>query len=394
MNWLHRAGAILLVAASGHALAWDRNNWPTRITFKDGTELAASLSFQYDANRFSNDTLPDGSHRFEDDEGLRRREFGFSVRKRGVWDAGAVYDFQAEQFLDVYARVQTKALFGQDFGALRVGQSKTPVGFEGVTSSRATSFLETALPTQAIHANRRIGIDWALERRHWIINLGYYDGDLAGDNDGPTTGGRVAWTPIKAEGNVLHLGVAASRESPQRTTNGRGQPVVPAARFRARPEAGLTDVRLVDSGALTRADDIDRVGLEALWIAGPWSVQGEYLSARASREADLPAFRAEGFYVFGSWVVTGESRPYSNGNSGNLKPKGRYGAVELLLRYSELDLDDGVIRGGHGRNWTLGLNWYLDTHFKIQANLVHARSDRNGLALDPRIAQARFQVIF
>ncbi|WP_440221773.1 OprO/OprP family phosphate-selective porin [Dokdonella sp. MW10] len=386
--------ALLLVAASTSAAAWDRNDWPTKVTFDDGTELGASLSFQYDLNRFSNDTLPDGSARFADDEGFRRREFGFSVRKKGVWDAGAVFDFEAHQFLDVYARVQSKALFGRDLGAFRIGQTKTPVGFEGVTSSRATSFLETALPTQAIHANRRIGIDWALERPTWILNLGAYDGDLAGDFDGPTVGGRVAWTPIKADGHVLHLGVAATRESPDTTSNGRGDTVLPSARFRSRPEAGLTDIRLVDSGSLSRVEDIDRTGLEALWIDGPFSVQGEYLRARAARDGDLADYRADGWYAFGSWVVTGESRPYSGGNSGNIKPKGRWGAVELLLRYSALDLDDRLVRGGRQHDWTLGANWYLDTHFKLQANVIRATSDRGTLALDPHIVAVRAQVIF
>src|SRR2546427_8358885 len=41
-----------------------------------------------------------------------------------------------------------------------------------------------------------------------------------------------------------------------------------SARLRARPEAGLTDIRYVDSGALVTADQIRRTGLEGIWIRG------------------------------------------------------------------------------------------------------------------------------
>jgi phosphate-selective porin OprO/OprP len=388
------AAAAVLVAATGHANAYDRNDWPNHVVLDDGTDIGLSLNYQYDLNRYSDDTLPDGSHRFEDSNTFRRREFGFFVKKKGVYDAGALFDFQAKQWQDVYARVQTKAWFGEDYGAVRVGQTKTLLSFEGVTSSRATSFLETSLPVQAIFENRRIGIDWAFERPAYLLNAGYYGADLQGDNDGSTIAGRVAWTPLKAEGSVLHLGIAASRESPDDTVDGQGRDVLASARLRARPEAGLTTIRLVDSGSLSHVDDIDRYGLEALWIGGPWSVQGEYLGANVSRNDGLPDYSGHGFYVFGSWVVTGESRPYSGGNTGNIKPKGTFGAVELLLRYSDLDLDDGAIRGGRQHDWTLGANWIIDQHFKLQANYIRAFSDRGSLTLDPRILAVRAQVIF
>ena len=65
--------------------------------------------------------------------------------------------------------------------------------------------------------------------------------------------------PRKSAGDVLHLGIAGSRERPDSST----------ARMRARPEVGLTDVRLVDTGTLAGVDAIRRVGLEGLWIHGP-----------------------------------------------------------------------------------------------------------------------------
>lgn len=388
----------VIAAASfhtGQVPAYDFDDWPVHHTFGDGTDLALTGVYRYDLNDFGNDALPDGRSRFEDSHTNRRKELGLTLKKKGVYDAVIGYEYQGRSWLDTNLRVQSKALFGTDYGAFRFGYSKTPVGFEGVTSTKATSFLELALPVQALYEGRRTGVDWAFERPRWLVNVGYYWGqDLQGDNDGTTIAARLAWTPHKRDGDVVHLGISASEERPDATTDGRGVRTLPVARFRSIPEAGLTSVRLVDSGTLSNVDDIRRYGLEALWIGGPWSVQGELLNVDVGRKGGKPGYDAGGFYVFGSWILTGESRPYSGGNTGNLKPKGAWGAWELLLRYSQLDLDDGAIRGGRQRDWTLGANWYLTQHFKFQANYIQASSDRAGLSLDPRILELRAQVQF
>lgn len=366
------------------------SHWPTHHLFADGTDLGIALKYQYDVDRFSHD-----AGRLADAQTNRRKELGAYVKKKGVYDATAVYDFQARSWLDVFARVQTRALFGTDAGALRAGFSKTPVGFEGNTGTGSTTFLETALPTQAIYAGRRIGVDWALVRPAWLVNAGYYwGGDLQGDSDGHMAALRAAWTPRNAPGDVLHLGVSASRENPDGRIDSRGLRAPPAARLRARPEAGLTAVRLVDSGSLAPVDHIDRKGLEALWIGGPWSLQGEYLDARVKRADGRPSYRGKGWYAFASWVVTGESRGYSSGNVGDVTPKGTFGAVELAVRYSELDLDDAPVFGGTECDWTVGANWYLNRYLKLQGNVVHARSNRRGLAVDPNVIELRAQIAF
>jgi phosphate-selective porin OprO/OprP len=366
-----------------------RTNWPTHYVFADGTDLGLSVKYQYDIDRFSHD---DGL--YEDAQTNRRKEFGFFIRKKGVYDATAVFDFQSKTWLDVFFRLQTKALLNDDYGAVRVGLMKTPVGFEGNTSTGTTSFLEQSLPMQAVYANRRIGVDWALTRHDYLVQLGYYNGgNLQGDLDGRMVAGRAAWTPWNEPGNVLHLGGSVSRETPHGTTDGRDRYTPPSIRLRALPEAGLTTQRLIDSGVLSVAEHVDRRGLEGLWIHGPWSVQSEYLDAKVNL-VDKPAYEAHGWYAFGSWVATGESRPYSGGNVSDVVPKGPWGALEFLVRYSTLDLDDGPTLGGTEHDWTLGSNWYLTKYLKLQANYVRAFSDRRDLRVDPHVFEVRAQVMF
>lgn len=364
-------------------------NWPTHYVFADGTDLGLALKYQYDVDRFSGD-----AGRLPDAQANRRKEFGFYVKEKGVYEATMVYDFQARAWLDTYLRVQSKALLGRDMGALRAGFSKTPVGLEGNTGTGNTTFLETALPTQAIYANRRLGVDWAWERPHYLVDAGYYrGGDLNGGSDGRMLAARVAWVPRNQPGDVLHLGLAASTEAPAGTLDGRGLYMPPSVRLRARPEAALA-ARLVDSGTLAPGARVDRVGFEGLWIGGPWSLQGEYLHAAVRLADGRPDYTACGYYVFASWIVTGESRPYAGGNIGNLVPRGRYGALELALRYSELDLDDAPVLGGHESDWTLGANWYLNRYLKLQANYVWARSSRRGLVANPDVLELRAQIQF
>ena len=371
------------------ARAADVNNWPIKYTTAGGTEWALYGNYQYDwMDVHHSDTI-------EDSHTNRRKEFGFTAKKKGEWDALVYFDFQSRQWLDVYWRMETKWLFGQDYGKLRFGYSKLPVGFEGVTSARSDSFVEIALPLQAVYETRRTGVDWAYERPSYLLNLGYYFGqDLQGDNDGTTVAARGAWTPLKQEGEVLHLGVSASVEHPDGSTDGRGIYHSASARWRSRPEVGLTTVRLIDSGTLSHADSNTRLGLEGLWIQGPLSFQGEYLRAHTKRTDGLADYTADGWYLFGSYVLTGESRPYSAGNVSNLKPRNPWGAVELLVRYSALDLDDGKVRGGREHDLTFGANWYLTQHFKFQANYVKAHSTHLGKRQDPDVVEVRAQVYF
>src|SRR6185312_1012045 len=223
-------GASMMLAAMP-AMAQDYyflGDWPTHRAFADGTDFGVTGLYQYDVNDFSHD---DGLLR--DAHTNRRKYFAVYLKKNGVYDAKAEFDFQSKKWQDVFLRVQSKALFGKDIGALRIGQSKTPVGFEGNTSSSAPTFIELALPTQAVYENRRVGVDWALSRPSWLAAVGYYGGDLQGDNDGPTLAGRLAWVPRHQPGDVLHLGVTASREAPESSVNGLGLTNVPSARFRS-----------------------------------------------------------------------------------------------------------------------------------------------------------------
>lgn len=380
---------LLPAAAAVPAGAAEVDPWPPALSFAGGTRLALTANFAYD------DIDASGGSPIEDARGLRRREAGLTLRRPGIWDAMVYYDFESGTWLDVFARVETLAWFGRDLGRIRAGYIKVPVGLEGVTSSRAVSLMELSLPIQAIYQGRRTGVEWTFQRPGHLLQGGAYGGqDLHGDNPGTTVVLRGAWTPRNAHGDVLHLGLAGSRESPRSDTDRAGGHVPAAARLRARPEVGLTTVRLVDSGPLVDVDSVRRTGVEAIWIRGPFSLQGELLRADVGLDDGRPTYTARGRYLTGSWILTGESRPYSAGNVANVRPERPHGALEMLVRYSSLDLDDAGIAGGREHNWTYGLNWYLGPHVKLQANYVRADARRDGVRTRPDLLGVRLQTHF
>lgn len=402
-------GALLgAYGISAHAYDW-LNDWPTKFKTDSGYEFGVKGLYQFDSAGFSGDTTnpATGKTILEDSTTWRRKEFTvYGKTPQGV-DFNFSYDYAIfagvqKRWLDNFVRYTN-----QDIGAFRLGQFKTPVGWEEAESSSATTFLERSLPVQATTQDRRIGIDWTYTGiPRWLLYAAYYNGgDLNGDNDGSGPAARVVFNPILNKNaldknEVVHLGLAVSRESRDATIDGRNITTLPAARFRARPEGNLTGTRLVDTGTLSNADHIDRIGLEGAWIRGPLLVQGEYLHFNADFTDSKPSYSGAGFYVFGAWMITGESRDYKNSLVGNVKPSHAYGAFEIAARYSELDLNDGRVLGGKEHDWTIGANWYLGNHLKFQANYVRAFSNKfsnaakRDLEIDPIVFELRAQIYF
>ncbi|WP_206413359.1 OprO/OprP family phosphate-selective porin [Lysobacter enzymogenes] len=358
-------------ADGGYSLLGD---WPVKVVGESGIEAGLRGNWSYDYARFDEAS-------FVDDDAWRRQELSAYVRKPGMFELALGYDFRNEVWLDNFVRISGAG------GDLRIGQFKTPVGYEeSAVGTAATTFMERAMPVTAFYAGRRLGVDWTYEKvPNWYFNLAVQaGGDLLGDNQGRTLGGRAVFNPIKDDTQVLHLGLSASNEKREDDT----------LRVQVRPEAFLTARRLVDSGALNRVEGISRYGLEAIWQRGPLLVQSEYLRIGVDRYG-APDYSADGYYLAASWVLTGEKRSYKSAAFGNLKPSRDWGAVELAARYSHIDLNDpGSAIGGRQSDWTFGANWYIGQHFKLQFNYVWADASRRGVELDPEIAQLRAQIYF
>lgn len=362
-------------------------DWPTTWKSGNGYEVSVLGLFQYDTNHFSGDTwnAATGTPLFENADDWRRTELDLSLKMPFGLELRAGYDWQ-NTWTDNYLKYSSDRL-----GSFRLGQFKTPVGWDGIESANAQTFLEPSLPGSAVFEGRRLGADWTFTGvDHWRFTAAaLMGGNLDGEHKGDGLAGRMVFEPVNTPTRVLHLALAASRTWPDDHALSIG----------AKPEAALTPTRLVRTGTLIDTDAVDRAGLELGWMRGPFHMQAEYLAIRARRTTAQPDFTGRGFYVLGAWMLTGESRGYKDGNFTNTQPTRPWGALELAARYSELDLADGSIRGGRQHDWTIGANWYLGRHFKLQANYIQAHATDSPAnqylsPIDPRIFEMRAQIYF
>lgn len=315
----------------------------------------------------------------EDDSYLRRARLGLDVRFDGQWSFEVEYDFVGHgEYKNVALQYD-----GWKAATVNLGQFKVPFGLAAMTSSNNLLFIERALPAEAFAPSRRLGIGLERNRDRYTVAVMGFGRSIDDADEGRGAAARVTWAPLGSDGTIIHLGAGAVTGDP------RGD-----VKFSARPESRVADVKLVNTGDLDDVDRVDQWGLEAAWRSGPLMAQAEWIEARIRRGAGARDASVGGWYVEGSWLVTGEARKYRHGSFKAVSPKRRSGAIELTARYSRIDLDDGDVLGGIESNATLGLNWYVTKHLRFMVNYIDARSRRRGESDDPDILLLRAQAMF
>ncbi len=270
---------------------------------------------------------------------------------------------------------------------LQVGQYKQPNSMEELSSTRFNDFISKAAVTNTYAVARRTGIAYSYGDNNWSLTGSVFGRELTRNlGEGSGYGLRGTWAPINETGNILHFGAAYVTYDAQ-DVNG-----ISTFRLRARPNADLAPVRLVDSGNLLFADDIGIWSVEGLWVSGPFKVQGEYYNANLKRKNGFDDYKTDGGYISGVWNISGETWGYKAGVPvTNLPEDPSAGMWQLGLRYDTINLDDGVVKGGEQKIWTAGVNWYWRSNFKFALNYVKVSSERKGISDDPNIVEGRIQ---
>ena len=166
-------------------------------------------------------------------------------------------------------------------------------------------------------------------------------------------------------------------------------------RFRERPELRVDSTRLIDTGTID-SDHASAMGIEFAANWKNWLIQAEDTWFSVERRAStLSNPRFSGFYVEGSWVITGESHRYNPATASYQAPRpfipfdghGGHGAWELALRYSKADLNyhaglagvappSGGVRGGEQNITSAGINWYPNPNLRFLFDVLHVTVDR------------------
>lgn len=347
-------------------------------------EVSFEGLIQADYNYFDNDVqnlngdVPDGD---DADQELRRAEIVLKGKATNYnWVVG--YDAKADKWLDVNLAYR----FGGSH-TFTIGQFKQPNSMEELSSTKNNDFVSKAVTTNTFAVARRTGVSYATGGDNWGVTVSGFGRELTRNlAHGSGYGARAFFAPINEKGNILHFGISAVDYDTDFDT----------VRIRARPDADLSGIRLVDTSNLTNADRQRTLGLEGLWVTGPFKLQGEYMQSTIDRYetpfASGDDFKADSWYLTGVWNVTGETWGYKGGTPSTPLPDNpASGMWQLGLRYDAIDLDDGTVLGGDMDTLTAGVNWYWRSNFKFMLNYVKVNSDRRGLSDDPNILEARAQ---
>ena len=333
--------------------------------------------------------------------GFGNADSGTEIRRARLYFSGTLYErviFKAQlgfddgdvDFRDFYIGLTDLPYVG----TFKVGHFKEPFSLDAMTSSKYITFMERGL-SQVFFPGRNSGFGIGKpeldERMTWAAAAFRETDDFANDvgNDGSWhLTGRVTGLPVYEENGskLVHLGVSYSHQFSHKSDFSYSQ----------RPAAHLAPI-IWDTLSLS-ADDVDLLGTELAVIHGPFSFQSEYM--HSFMDTSMGDRNFWGAYGQVSYFLTGEQRNYDTEGGvfarvsphRNFNPSaGAWGAFELAVRYSHLDLNDGAIQGGVGNEVTAGLNWYLFPALRWTGNYLWAHRAHFG---DINGWEMRFQLEF
>jgi phosphate-selective porin OprO/OprP len=289
----------------------------------------------------------------------------------------------------------------------QIGAFTPPTNLDDGTSADDTTFLERGSATEISRAlggaDGRIGIGTRANGTRWMGSLSYTGRTIADPevyDAQQAVLGRAAFLALTSADYNVHVGAAGTyvvRPADQGfdvTTPPSPGPRYPI-RFRDRPELRVDSTRLIDTGNI----DASHAYVASVEAAGNWrnfQAQAEnfwFGVDRKNSTASDPHF--SGYYVQGSWLITGESRRYVMANGAYQAPRprapfsssGGTGAFELALRFSHADFnfEEGIVgtaptvnsvRGGEQNIVTVGINWYATPNVKFMFNYLRVDVDR------------------
>jgi phosphate-selective porin OprO and OprP len=233
----------------------------------------------------------------------------------------------------------------------------------------------------------RLSNTMPVQRGTW--NIGVYNNWLSNDTSfedaGLDVAARVTALPIWTDdySQYLHVGAALRYY-------GNTQGVL---RFKGKPASNVAD-NYVDTGSLDSSHAWN-LGLEALWARKGWSLLAEYVRSETSLR-EQPDATLTGWYLTGSWILTGEARPYDRkvGYARRVQPSGHFGAFEVIARAGRVDLDDADVRGGTMDGWWAGVNWWATRRWKASVTYGTVDLERGGLNGNTQAWLYRLQWIY
>jgi phosphate-selective porin OprO and OprP len=371
---------------------------------------------------------------------FRRLFLGLQGKVFGDWSYYFLYDFGGAATETpahiMYAYLQYDGLAPW---ALRLGAYAPPANLEDATAAADLLFLERNSPSNlqrniaGSEGRMAVSLLYMGERLYGALSLtgnrvqdgakAWAPGTVANYDEQMSVLGRLSYLPVSTDEAHWLVGINGLDvlKLPDLVRNGGATlATVPGASPKSvfclsdLPETAIDSngIALANTGSLP-ADHVTQWGVETAGNFQNFYGQAGYYAYNIHRTpvaynvysaagvfapaAVQPGSNTfTGWYVQGSWVLTGESRSYNPASAAFGAPKpaqpfslkdGGWGALEVVARYSDLNLNShtgdtanavtdwtssarsttyyNTVRGGEQKIVTLGLNWYLNTAIRF-----------------------------
>jgi len=367
----------------------DKDTLPTKVETDGGINVETMdgrASFVLDG-RLQFDTLAydgiynDASGDGASDTRVRRMRLGVGGELDQQWEWLFIIDVNNDSGK---ATLDTGSLMykGLSWSDITVGRYKRPFWLEAVSTSKWISLVERSLAYDVLRSNsadfgvmlsKMYDLDDAGTASWYtsIVNEGvedYAGAEQATGRDQYQWYARGAWAPWNEKGEVLHFGLGLGDLNPAKGST-----------IDIETKLGVSAASAV--GVAYTVDEDREAGLETAFVWGPFSAQSEYLL----RTLDLSAGDSadvSGGYLLLTYTLTGEPRTYKPypARLDKVVPSGKhsFGAVELVTRYDDIELEQPGAAAATGRVLTIGANWYLNSHLHFKLNYLNAKGENFG----------------
>jgi phosphate-selective porin OprO and OprP len=259
---------------------------------------------------------------------------------------------------------------------LRSGKDKTPIGYELLQGDAFLLFPERSLASSLV-PNRDVGIQGQGDIG---VKLFYSAGVFNGIPDGTSSTTDVDTNNAKdVAGRVVLQPFRRSTGAPTafsgfgvQVGGSTGKQLGPLPTFRT----SVGQAYFAYAAGAVADGNRNRVSPAAFYYYKALGVFGEYMwsTQRVTRLADTRDISNEAWEVTASYVITGEAASERGVRPRNPfdPPGGKWGALQLLARYTELHVDPDAFTSGLAaagaspvaKSFTVGANWYPAAYIK------------------------------
>ncbi len=357
------------------------------------------------------------ARQLKDGDVFRRARIGLDGTVYGDWDYRLLFDFAGSGVENTGQLYESWVQYsGLRPFKVRLGAFAPSIGLDDQGSTNGIPFLERAVSSDLARGlaagDTRTALQVFATGDHWLASAAVTGKTIGVLNTGTATAvaqtysdqlgfvGRLAASPFHGKDWLIHVGVhgsyvdrAANASGPG--TNGATALTSAVIALSNTEELRVDGTKLINTGNID-AHHADTVGVEFAAQKQNFFLQSEYEHFDVKRSDGIASPNFNGYYVYGTWILTGEARKYNSQTAAFDAPpvkhpfslkNGGWGAWEVGLRYSEMDLnyDPGApgtyqtgsaIRGGQTKDINAALNWYINPVVRFMLDYQHVKIGR------------------